>query len=127
MQQLGSLVKKFLNALNQWLPKEERAMVVAYPNTESSALSVANYIRSHYKIPVIYVVSKKAGDHPSGLLLPGIQQIQRHGNYWQSLHFHLKYMQSRYLFFTHGGVFDRFPKTQVATDQPTMPIGPMKN
>ena len=110
------LVRNSFNVLNKLIPKARRAIVIGFPNVESSAIAVANHIYSKHKIPVLYVISSKANDFPQEQLLPGIRIINRDGHYWNYLSFYYKYMRSKYLFFTHGGLFDYFPKTQVATN-----------
>ncbi|WP_432712759.1 CDP-glycerol glycerophosphotransferase family protein [Pedobacter sp.] len=116
LTKLRQIVRRIFHGLNQLLPKTRRAIIVGFPNAESSAIAVANHIYEKYKVPVYYATSYKANDFPEGLLFPGIKVIQRNGTYFNYLLFHYRYMRSKYLFFTHGGVFDSFPATQIATN-----------
>jgi CDP-glycerol glycerophosphotransferase len=107
---------KFLSALNKMLPKFERVLIIGFPNVESSAVATANYIVSHYEIPVSYVISHKQKDDPKGLLLPGVKVISSDGGFKPQLHFFWQLFSSKYLFLTHGIFLASFSKRQVVTN-----------
>ncbi|MEJ5961308.1 CDP-glycerol glycerophosphotransferase family protein [Pedobacter immunditicola] len=107
---------KFLSALNKMLPKYNRVLIIGFPNVESSAVATANYIASHYDIPVSYVVSKKQKDDPGGLLLPGVKVISSNENNKAQLRFFWQLFTSKYLFLTHGIFLSAFSRRQVVTN-----------
>ena len=107
---------KLLSALNKALPKYERALVIGFPNVESSAVSTANYIAQNYALPVTYVVSKKLKDDPRAMLEPGIRIIPANGSLRAQAKFFWLLFTSKYLFLTHGIFLDSFSKRQVVTN-----------
>ena len=113
---LKALRLKFLSALNKMLPKYKRALIIGFPNVESSAVATANYIASHYDIPVSYVVSNKQKDDPRGLLLPGVKVIPSNGTLRSQFNFFWQLFSSKYLFLTHGIFLGSFSKRQVVTN-----------
>jgi CDP-glycerol glycerophosphotransferase (TagB/SpsB family) len=110
------LGRQVLSYINKLLPKFNRVIVEGYPNTESSAISVANYICKHYDLPVYYVVSNRQKDDPNSLLSSDIITIDNYGNSGQRIYYLLKYMTSKYIFFTHGSLLNFFSNRQIVTN-----------
>ena len=113
---IKALRLKILSALNEMLPKYNRVLIMGFPNVESSAIATANYIASHYDIPVSYVVSKKRQDDPRGLLLPGVKVIPKNGSLKAQWSFMWQLFTTKYLFLTHGIYLSSFSKRQVVTN-----------
>ncbi|WP_432712760.1 CDP-glycerol glycerophosphotransferase family protein [Pedobacter sp.] len=113
---LKKIRQKVLSAVNKVLPKTDRVLVVGFPNVESSAIAVANYIAANYTLQVTYVVNPNLKDHPRGMLWPGIRLIHSTGSLKTQLSYFLELCSSKYLFFTHGVYLTDFSKSQVVTN-----------
>jgi CDP-glycerol glycerophosphotransferase (TagB/SpsB family) len=108
---LKKILRAILTFLNKLLPKYDQVIIEGVPNIEGNAIAVANYIADNYSIPVYFVVNKNSFDDPSGLLSSDVNKIYR-----PSIYFFIKYMTSRYIFFTHGSCLDSFSKKQIVTN-----------
>jgi CDP-glycerol glycerophosphotransferase (TagB/SpsB family) len=107
---------RLLSYINKVLPKFKRVVVEGFPNAESSAISVANYISRNYDIPVYFAVSNREADNPDGLLAPDIRTIDMYNGGRRSIKYLLVFMTSKYLFFTHGVLLDFFSDRQTVTN-----------
>jgi len=99
---LKKLLWIFINQLNKVMPKFNRVIIIPFPNTESSALELANVLHSEKGVPVLYVTSSKQKTFPDRLLLPGVKIISSDMNFYATTLYILNVLTSRYVFFTHG-------------------------
>jgi CDP-glycerol glycerophosphotransferase (TagB/SpsB family) len=113
---LKSIRLRFLTAFNKAMPKFERALVIGFPNVESSAVATANYIAGHYRMPVTYVISRTLKDDPGHMLLPKVRVIASNGSFKERVVFFWEVFTSKYLFLTHGIFLASFSKRQVVTN-----------
>lgn len=106
------MIRKLATILNKLLPKYNHVIVQGFPNVESSAVEVANYIVNNYDYPVYFAVSSNSKDFPEeGILHSKVTVVDQ-----SKLNFRWKYLTARYLFFTHGSVLDSFSKRQVTVN-----------
>jgi hypothetical protein len=116
-KKLKKLLSKVASYMNKLLPKYNQVLIHGYPNTESSAIAVANYISLHYSLPVYYVTYHEGKADPLKLLSPDIilvplktkRNMINHG-------FVLKYLTSKYIFFTTSSKIDFFSDRQIVTN-----------
>lgn len=111
MMNLKILFRRAVTFANKVFPKFDQVIIQGFPNAESGAVEVANYIRNTYPMPVYFVVSNKNNDNPGKVLLPNIRVINR-----SDFLFLFKYVTSRYVFFTHGTPFNSFSKRQTVVN-----------
>src|SRR5690606_34113228 len=101
--------REIFTFLNRLFPKFKQVIVQGFPNTESGAIQVANYIAENYEMQVIFAISKYNNDDPKKLLDSRILILEK-----TSLKFRLKYLTSKFIFFTHGSPLSSFSKRQTA-------------
>lgn len=95
---VAKIVRKILSYINKLLPKYNQVAIRGVPNTESSAISIANYISTHYDFPVYYLISSKHKDEANNLLSSDIIIIDLYGGNWDSVNYFMKYLTSKYIF-----------------------------
>lgn len=110
---MSKLVRTILTLINKMLPKFEKVTILAFPNTESGAIAIANYIAKNSKKPVYYVISKE-DENPAPLLEPGIVFVKKKSKY--DFEYLISVLTSKYIFFTHGTFLDTFSSKQIAVN-----------
>lgn len=80
-------------------------------NLDDNTLSIAKFIYENYKIKIYFGVSKQYEKYAKKLLPPGINVIQT-----RSFTYFIKYLTSRYIFFTTGSFLNSFSKRQVTVN-----------
>lgn len=106
------MIRKVLTLLNKLLPKFNHVIVQGFPDGESSAVEVANYLSEHYSLPVYFATSTNKSELiASGLLNPQITLLKA-----SSLSLSILYFTAKYLFFTHGSRLAAFSKRQTAVN-----------
>lgn len=112
----SQIIRTALTFINKILPKNERILVAGYPNAESNAIEVANYIYRNYSFPVFYVVDRKSSDDPEGILDVGIKILYSSGSRKAKTNYMVKAMTSKYIFLTQGFFLNSFSKRQIVTN-----------
>lgn len=105
---LKNIIHKLLNFILYKNPK--KIVFVAWPNTESGAISCANYIVENYKHKVFFLINPTE-DNPQNLLNPNVKIIYKKSKFDLSVIYHL--YSSKFIFFTHGVGYFSFSKSQV--------------
>lgn len=86
-----------IDLLNKTLPKRNRVIVIGNHTIEDNAVGLADYIATHYDIPVYYELSKKYFPCVSHLLSPKVKFLDAASTY-KCL---FKALTSRYVFYTY--------------------------
>lgn len=109
---LIKIIKWILNLINLIVIKNPRKIIlIPFPNSEAGSISVANYIVNNYSNKDVYYVIEGDELNPIELLDKKVNLIIRRNKLDPSYLLHL--FSSKYIFFTHGLIIDKFPKKQI--------------
>ncbi|MGO3184228.1 MAG: CDP-glycerol glycerophosphotransferase family protein [Aequorivita sp.] len=86
-----------IDLLNKTLPKRNRVIVIGNHTIEDNAVGLADYIATHYDMPVYYELSKKYAPYVSHLLSPKVKFLDAASTY-KCL---FKALTSKYIFYTY--------------------------
>jgi len=100
----------------KFLPKKEAVVVHGFPNVESGAVSVANYIQANYKMQVFFKVSPVLADNPRKVLHKDIKILPISGNLKIQLDYIYRLYTSKYFFSTHDLLIESFAKKQTTVN-----------
>jgi CDP-glycerol glycerophosphotransferase (TagB/SpsB family) len=102
-----------VNQTNKILPKLNRVVIIPFPNIESGALELANYLGSETDMEVIFVVSSKQMTTPRLLLLESVNLVTSDGGVMNTVVYIFKVLTSKYVFFTHSLFLNTLTRQQI--------------
>jgi len=112
---IQKIFRSFLELINHIIPKTKNKIIfVPFPNTEPGSIRMANYITKHYPEKNVYLVADTAYDIPKKLLDPKVHIIKR--KLRLDFGFLSNLFTSQYIFYSHGLIINRFPKSQVVVN-----------
>ena len=103
------LLFKFLTILNKLLPKYDHVMLHGNKNLDDNILAIAKFVVENYRMKIYFGVSGEYEQYARKLLPAEINIIPT-----RSVAYFIKYLTSRYVFFTTGSFLNSFSKRQVA-------------
>lgn len=117
LKRLVKISLKFIFKLvNKVFPKDnDRVFIEGSPTSESSSLSVANYIASNYDLKVVYIVMDKSYNL-NNLLHKSVRKVNKYSWLIISTSYVKEFIRSKYIIYTHGTFIENDINKQVTVN-----------